>query len=417
MRRSPSAHLPFKGFLRPWQEMDWGLFLLPMGLTVLGGIMIRSVELHQGWTEWWQHWVTGGVGILLALIITALDYGALLRWHWWIYGSSIVLLVVVRFFGTQALGAQRWLSIFGFNVQPSEFAKLAVIITLAALLHQRSASTIPIALRTLAIAAVPWILVFLEPNLGTALVFGAIALGMLYWGNAHPGWLILVLSPPISAILLSIHLPLWLGWVLAMGVLAWFSLPWPRIGAIVAIGINVLSGEAGHLLWGLLQEHQKDRLIGFMDPDKDALGIGYQLIQSRIAVGAGQLWGQGLFKGTQTQLSYVPEQHTDFIFTAIGEELGFIGSALTLLAFWLICLRLVIIAQNARDRFGSLLAIGVFSMIIFQVVVNIGMTVGLSPVTGIPLPWLSYGRSALLMNFLALGLVESVSNHRQRSRF
>jgi rod shape determining protein RodA len=134
-------------------------------------------------------------------------------------------------------------------------------------------------------------------------------------------------------------------------------------------------------------------------------------------VGAGQLWGQGLFKGTQTQLSYVPEQHTDFIFTAIGEELGFIGSALVLLIFWLICLRLVIIAQNARDQFGSLLAIGVFSMIIFQVVVNIGMTVGLSPVTGIPLPWLSYGRSALLMNFLALGIVESVANHRQRSRF
>ncbi|HEY9874362.1 MAG TPA: rod shape-determining protein RodA, partial [Candidatus Obscuribacterales bacterium] len=169
--------------------------------------------------------------------------------------------------------------------------------------------------------------------------------------------------------------------------------------------------------WGLLKEYQKDRLILFLNPEKDPLGGGYHLIQSRIAIGAGQLWGEGLNQGTQTQLNFIPEQHTDFIFSAIGEELGFIGCLAVLIVFWLFCLRLVILAQTAKDNFGSLIAIGVLSMIVFQVIVNIGMTIGLAPVTGIPLPWVSYGRSALLTNFIALGIVESVANYRQRLQF
>jgi len=325
--------------------------------------------------------------------------------------------VAVMFLGREELGAQRWINILGFNVQPSEFAKLGIIITLAALLSDRPASTIPIALRTLGITAVPWIFVFLEPNLGTSLVFGAITMGMLYWGNAHPGWLLLLLSPFISAILLNAFLPIWFVWILAIGIVAWQSLPWYRLGAFAAVVINLVAGGLGHVLWGILKDYQKKRLTMFLNPDQDPLGGGYHLIQSRIAVGAGGLWGRGLNQGTQTQLNFIPEQHTDFIFAGVGEELGFVGCFLVLLAFWLICLRLVIIAQNAKDDFGSLIAIGVLSMIVFQVVINIGMTIGLSPVTGIPLPWLSYGRSALIMNFMAIGLVESVANFRQRLKF
>jgi rod shape determining protein RodA len=418
MFRNSLPWFRLKAIFHPWAEMDGWLFSLALGLTVLGGIMIRSVELNHGWTDWWQHWITGGVGIVLALAIACIQYEALLQYHWYIYGLMVLSLIAVRFIGTEALGAQRWISILGFNVQPSEFAKLGIIITLAALLHERSAATLPALLRTLAVAAVPWALVFIEPNLGTSLVFGSITLGMLYWGNANPGWLILMLSPPISAILLNVQIPLWLLWVISMGFVAWFTLPWPRWGALGAVTVNLIAGELGQLMWGLLKEYQKDRILLFLNPDKDPLGGGYHLIQSRIAIGAGEVWGRGLFKGTQTQLNYVPEQHTDFIFTAIGEELGFVGSILVLLAFWLICLRLILIAQGAKDRFGALIAIGVFSMIVFQVVVNIGMTIGLSPVTGIPLPWISYGRSALLMNFMALGVVESVANNsRQGLRF
>ncbi len=407
----------WKSLVQPWQNVDWWLFLLPIGLTILGGVMIRSVELNQGWTDWRQHWITGVVGLVMALAIARWRYDQLLRWRWIIYGITNLSLLAVMFFGREELGAQRWIPIFGFNLQPSEFAKLGIIITIAALLSERPASTIPVFLKTLGVTAVPWILIFLEPNLGTSLVFGAITMGMLYWGNANPGWLILMLSPFLSAILFNIFLPAWFIWVVVVGIIAWRSLPWYRVGTFITVVTNLISGALGHFLWGLLKDYQKQRLTMFLNPDQDPLGGGYHLIQSRIAIGAGGLWGRGLHQGTQTQLNFIPEQHTDFIFAAVGEELGFVGCFLVLLAFWLICLRLVIIAQNARDNFGSLIAIGVLSMVVFQTVVNIGMTIGLSPVTGIPLPWMSYGRSALLMNFLAIGLVQSVANFRQRLSF
>jgi rod shape determining protein RodA len=418
LQKSFIPQIRWKFLLQSWQSVDWWLFVLPVGLTILGAIMIHSVEINQEGANWsFQHLLTGGIGLAIALAIARWRYERLLQWHWIIYGATIVLLLAVKFFGTEGLGAQRWITILGFNLQPSEFAKLGAIITISALLSDRPASTIPSALRVMAVVAVPWTLVFLEPNLGTSLVFGAITMGMLYWGNANPGWLLLLLSPFISAILFNVFLPVWFIWIAIVGVVAWRSLPWYRLGTLATVVINLVSGGLGHVLWEVLKDYQKKRLVIFLNPDQDPLGGGYHLIQSRIAIGAGQLWGRGLHQGTQTQLNFIPEQHTDFIFAAIGEELGFVGCMLVLVAFWLICLRLVIIAQNAKDNFGSLLAIGVFSMIVFQVSVNIGMTIGLSPVTGIPLPWLSYGKSALLMNFLAIGVVESVANFRQRLKF
>lgn len=418
LQKSLIPQIRWKFLLQSWQNVDWWLFVLPVGLTILGAVMIHSVEINQEGANWSsQHLITGGIGLAFALAIARWRYERLLQWHWVIYGVTIVLLLAVKFFGTEGLGAQRWITILGFNLQPSEFAKLGAIITIAALLSDRPASTIPSALRVMAVVAVPWILVFLEPNLGTSLVFGAITMGMLYWGNANPGWLLLLLSPFISAILFNAFLPVWFVWIALIGVVAWRTLPWYRLGTLAAVVINLVSAGLGHVLWEVLKDYQKKRLIIFLNPDQDPLGGGYHLIQSRIAIGAGELWGRGLHQGTQTQLNFIPEQHTDFIFAAVGEELGFVGCMAVLVAFWLICLRLVIIAQNAKDNFGSLIAIGVFSMIVFQVSVNIGMTIGLSPVTGIPLPWLSYGKSALLMNFLAIGVVESVANFRQRLKF
>lgn len=407
----------WKYLLQPWQEVDWWLMAACVSLTLLGGIMVRSVELNQGLTEWWQHWITGGIGLILALLIARCRYEMLIQWRWIIYGAIIVSLIAVRLIGTTALGAQRWITIAGFNLQPSEFAKVGVIITLAAMLQAKANPKFGDLLKILAVVSVPWALVFAEPNLGTSLVFGAIALGMLYWGNVNPGWLILMLSPVVSAVLNNVSLPIWLIWVVGMGLIGWRAVAWPWLGAPLAVAINVICGHVGHVFWSLLKDYQKNRLTGFLDPDKDPLGTGYHLIQSRIAIGAGQVHGRGLFQGTQTQLNFIPEQHTDFIFSAIGEELGFIGCICVLAIFWFICLRLVIIAQTAKDNFGSLLAIGILSMLVFQVFVNIGMNIGLAPVTGIPLPLLSYGRSALLSNFIALGLAESVANHRQRLRF
>ena len=417
MLQNSIRRFSWRSIIRPWRMMDWSLMLLVIILTVGGGIMIRSTELQDELVDWYSHWLVGGIGLAIAMWIARHRYDSLLSWYWIVYGAMNASLIAVMVIGTVGLGAQRWISIGGITIQPSEFAKLGLIITLAALLHRRTASTIPAVVNALLVTAVPWILIFLQPDLGTSLVYGAITLGMLYWANAKLGWIVLMISPVVAAILFSLLLPAWFIWTALMMLIGWKTLPWPLLGALGAAVLNLVSGGLGKVFWNILHDYQKDRLILFLDPSKDPLGGGYHLIQSRIAIGAGQLWGRGLNSGTQTQLNFIPEQHTDFIFSAVGEELGFVGAIALICVFWLVCLRLVIIAQNAKDNFGSLLAIGVLSMLVFQVVVNIGMTIGLAPVTGIPLPWMSYGRSALLTNFIALGLVESVANHRSQLKF
>lgn len=417
---------PLRPWLQPWQGMDWYLLGAVLALTLLGTVMLFSVQLrHQQHDDWIYHLCIGGAGIFLILALARLRYDVLLRWKWWIYGITNASLLLVMVMGLEAKGAQRWLGFFGFGIQPSEFAKLGIIVVLAAVLHQRSASTLPMVIKVLAIAALPWALVFLQPNLGTSLVFGAITIGMLYWGNANPGWLLLLVSPVVSAILFTTLIGKGaLGisavglWIVTIGLIAWRTLPWRTYGTLVPVAINLVAGGLGQVLWQfVLHDYQKARILMFIDPDQDPLGAGYHLIQSRIAIGAGELTGRGLFRGTQTQLDFIPEQNTDFIFTAIGEELGFIGAIVVLAAYLLIFYRLLIIAQNAKDEFGSLITVGVFSMILFQMTINIGMTINLSPVTGIPLPWLSHGNAALLMNFLAIGLVQSVANCRQKQKF
>ncbi|MDF5709286.1 MAG: rod shape-determining protein RodA [Nostoc sp. S4] len=440
----------WKSWVKPWQYVDWLLFCLPIAVSIFGGLMILSTELKQPVTDWWWHWLVAAIGVMIALFLARTRYEILMQCHWVTYGLTNFSLIAVMIAGTSAKGAQRWISVAGFNVQPSEFAKVGIIITLAALLHKRTASKLESVFHVLAITAIPWGLVFLQPDLATSLVFGAIVLGMLYWANANPGWLILMVSPVVAAILLSISWPLtepivlfkelsfgplgvvWsvakelsfgpLGviWSVAMAIVGWLTLPWRRfgLGVIGAWSLNILGGELGVFAWNhILKPYQKDRLTVFIDPDHDPLGAGYHLIQSRIAIGAGEIWGWGLFKGPMTQLNFVPEQHTDFIFSAVGEEFGFAGCLLVLFVFCLICFRLLHIAQTATDNFGSLLAIGVLSMIVFQLIVNVGMTVGLAPVAGIPLPWMSYGRSAMLTNFISLGIVESVANFRQRQKY
>jgi rod shape determining protein RodA len=408
--------LNWKWWFSDLPQVDWFLFILVVGLTAYSGLMIRSTEIHEGSIDWWQHWLFGGAGTAIALILARWRYEFLLSWHWLTYALTNVALIAVIIMGVTANGAQSWLNIGGFNVQPSEFAKVGLIISLAAILHRQPATNLLAVFRALAVTSVPWALIMLQPDLGTGLVFGAITLGMLYWANMNLGWLILMLSPLASMFLYNLLFPGWIVWAVAMGLIAWLTLPVRFIAAIAVMAANFAAGKVSGILWGLLKDYQKDRLTLFLDPEKNPLGGGYQLIQSRIAIGSGELWGQGLFQGSQTQLNFIPEQHTDFIFSAVGEEFGFVGSVCVLLIFWLICWRLLAIACKAKENFGSLLAIGMLSMIAFQVILNISMTVGLAPITGIPLPWMSYGRSALLTNFIALGLVESVANYRPRKR-
>ena len=398
-----------------WQQLDWILLLSVMALTTFGGFTIYSTESTRH-SYSYQHWTVGILGLVVVLILSRWRYQLLLRWYWMIYLLTNLSLVAVMVAGVTAKGAQRWITIAGFNVQPSEFAKIGMVITLAALLHDRDGANLKTVFRTLAVTVIPWGLVFLQPDLGTSLVFGIIVISMLYWANAKTGWLILMISPLFSAILYHLYLPGWLIWVLSAAGIAWLTLPVKIVSTLSTVAVNLGAVELGNFLWGILKNYQKARLITFLDPEQDPLGGGYHLIQSRIAIGAGQLWGRGWHQGTQTQLNFIPEQHTDFIFSAVGEEFGFVGSIILIAVLWLICVRLVWIASTATDNFGSLLAIGFLAIIAFQTTINLGMTIGLAPITGIPLPWMSYGRSSLLSGFISIGIVESVANYRREGK-
>ena len=395
-------------------RIDWILWGVPLALTGVAGLLIASTQRQADYADWYQHWVTAALGLVLALQVARLPVERIAQIRWPLYGLTLASLVAVRLVGTSALGAQRWISIGGFHVQPSEFAKLAAILLLAGLLARYPVERPVDLLRPISLIALPWALVFIQPDLGTSLVFGAVLLPMLFWAGMPFAWLVLLLSPLVTAILagaLTWGLALW---VPLMAVLAWRSLPWRGIGVAIVLAVQGAFALITPYLWlHGLKEYQRDRLVLFLDPAKDPLGGGYHLLQSKVGIGSGGLWGTGLMHGLLTRLRFIPEQHTDFIFSAVGEELGFIGSALVVLAFALLAWRLLRIASQAASDAESLVVIGIGAMLMFQVVVNISMTIGLGPVTGIPLPWLSYGRSAMLMNFLCLGLVAAVSRRNR----
>jgi rod shape determining protein RodA len=402
-----------QGWLRV-DSIDWVLWGVPLILCFLAGILIASTQRQADYADWYQHWVTAAVGMVVALLASRLPMDRLQGAQWPIYILTNLSLVAVRFVGTSALGAQRWINIAGFHVQPSEFAKVAAILLLAGLLARYPVERPVDLIRPIALISVPWALVFLQPDLGTSLVYGAILLVMLFWAGLSGSWLMLLLSPLVTAIISGVA-PWGLAlWIPLMALLAWRSLPWRRIGLAVVTAVQVFFAAITPLLWNHgLKEYQRERLVLFLDPAKDALGGGYHLLQSKVGIGSGGLLGTGLMHGQLTKLRFIPEQHTDFIFSALGEEMGFIGCTLVVMAYLLLCWRLLQIALHARTDVESLLVIGVGAMLMFQVVVNICMTIGLGPVTGIPLPWLSYGRSAMLVNFLCIGFCAAVS---RRSR-
>ncbi|MBM5808666.1 MAG: rod shape-determining protein RodA, partial [Cyanobacteria bacterium M_surface_9_m1_291] len=337
--------------------------------------------------------------------------------EWPIYGATVASLIAVRIIGVSALGAQSWINIAGFHVQPSEFAKLAAILLLAGVLATYPVERPVDLIRPTAIIAVPWLLVFVQPDLGTSLVFAAVLLVMLFWSGMPGSWVVLLLSPLVSAIVAGVWawgLLVWIPWV---GWLAWKSLPWKRMALAVVVAIESLFAVATPWLWSnVLQPHQRARLTMFLDPSQDPLGGGYHLLQSTVGIGSGRLFGMGLMQGSLTKLRFIPEQHTDFIFSALGEEMGFVGSALVVVGFAVLMRRLLQIADRASSDFEALVVVGIGAMLMFQVVVNINMTIGLGPITGIPLPFLSYGRSAMLVNFIALGLVSSVARRGRQTR-
>lgn len=400
----------------PWRNIDSLLWGIPIAMTILAGLLIASTQREAPLADWKNHWITGAVGLAIAALLAKIDLDKLKPLLLPIYLLTLTSLFGVKLMGTSALGAQRWISIAGLHVQPSEFAKLAAILLLAGILAKHPVERPVDLIRPLAVISLPWALVFLQPDLGTSLVYGAIVLAMLFWAGLPLPWLLLLLSPLATAIIAGAFPIALLPWFGLLAFTSWRSLPWKRIGSAIALTLNSIFALLTPFLWTHgLKDYQKDRLILFLDPSKDPLGGGYHLIQSQIGIGSGQLFGTGLMQGNLTKLQFIPEQHTDFIFSALGEEMGFIGALLLLLAYGLLSWKLLQVAGIAGNDFESLVVIGILSMVMFQVVINISMTIGLGPVTGIPLPWMSYGRFAMFVNFISVGLVASVQRRAKKS--
>ena len=399
-----------------WRLKEPVLWGVPIAMVMVAGLLIASTQRQADYADWYHHWITAAVGVVIALVTARLPLLRLKPLLIPIYGITVISLVAVRLIGTTALGAQRWLSIGGLHVQPSEFAKLSAILLLAAVLDRHPVERPVDLLRPLGIISIPWLLVFIQPDLGASLVFGALLLTMLYWSGMPIEWLVLLLSPLATALLAGLFPWGLAAWIPLTMIIAYRSLPWKRVALALVMIVQSAAALVTPWLWMHgLQDYQRDRLVLFLDPAKDPLGGGYHLLQSTVGIGSGGLFGMGLLQGQLTKLRFIPEQHTDFIFSALGEETGFLGTILVVIGFALLMGRLLQVAGQSRSDFESLVVIGVATMLMFQVVVNIFMTIGLGPVTGIPLPFMSYGRSAMVVNFLALGLCLSVSSRSKRS--
>ena len=386
-------------------------FLVGVGLNVLH-LSQHSQEYFTKQSEFM--WA----GLVLMIVVSRVPYTIWVNKYmvWLMYVVNLALLVAVMIKGHSAMGAQRWLALGPITLQPSELAKLVVIFSLSAWLKNHPVRGFFDVFKILAIMVAPAILVFKQPDLGTSLTFGAVFLGLSYWSGATLADILVLISPLISLILNSIDHQWWLYFIAGLPLvllLVWRVFDWKwfvriiLIAAVVAANYGV--GMARPHLWDLLKEYQQKRLTSFVNPYDDPRGSGYHILQSLIAIGSGGLNGAGLGHGNQAQGAFIPERHTDFIFAVIGEELGFRICGLVVLAYSVVCLRALFIAQQAwRDPAGSAMAIGLLCMFLFHAFENIGMTIGIMPVAGVPLPFLSYGGTALIVDMVAIGLLMSV---------
>jgi rod shape determining protein RodA len=358
-------------------NLDWTFLAALSALVAIGLAAVYSATYGMGGGShslFKKQALWMAVGALPMLGMVIMDYRRLERWGYVLYGIAVVLLAAVLVLGRTGMGAQRWLPLGPFSFQPSEVAKLFLIIALAKYFSEDGIThghTLKQLLKPFVMVAVPVLLVVKQPDLGTGLM------------------LLFIFS--------------------AMVVVAGIRLK----SFLALVGVAALSAPvAWGFFWKHLKDYQKKRLLVFIDPETDPSGAGYHIIQSKIAIGSGSLTGKGFLNGTQSQLNFLPERHTDFIFSVISEEWGFVGSILVLLVFLFIILWGIETANRSKDRFGSLLAVGAVAMLFFHVVINVGMTIGIMPVVGVPLPLVSYGGTSAMTTLVALGLLLSVNLRR-----
>ena len=370
---------------------------------------------------WHRQFIWVGIGVVAATVVFHVS-PRLLEWLAPVlYGVSLFLLVLVLLIGTGAGTAQSsssWLSVGGHQIgQPSELAKVATVLMLARYLSGRREP--PRSLRDLLapgiIVGIPFLLVLKQPDLGSAIVFIGIAFAMLFWSGVRPRLLFLLASPGLS-LLLAFNDWTWGAWMVLFTGLLFIWRPYLS-DALVVWFLNVAMGAIALPLWKQLAPYQQNRLLTFLNPEVDPRAAGYHAIQSRVAIGSGGWFGTGYIEGPQKRLAFLPEQHTDFVFPIVGEELGFVGVAVALALFLALFLVLLRIARRATDSFSSLMIFGIMGLLFTHVYENIGMTVNLMPITGIPLPFFSYGGSFFVICCLCLGLAFRVANDSRASGY
>jgi rod shape determining protein RodA len=394
--------------------MDVPLALSALGLVTIGLLTVFSATYAPGAHEglWVRQLVWALAAVVAAWLAASIHYRVYDSLADPIYAVSLVLLVLVLAMGSSAYGAKRWLEIGPIKFQPSELAKIAMVMALARHLDdpnlnlRRIRYWFPAAV----LALIPFALVVREPDLGTSLSFPVILMVMLYWAGLPVRNLLLALTPVFNAALFFVTGSLW--WfgglfLVMLGVIR------PRLTTLLAV--VVLNGAVSYALphvWNGLADYQQRRIHTFLDPNHDPYGAGYQIIQSKIAIGSGGAWGTGYLKGTQKRLAFLPMRHTDFIYSVVGEEMGLLGALTVVILYALLILRGLRLAVVSRSVFASLMAVGLVTALFYHIMVNMLMTIGWAPVTGLPLPLLSYGGTALIVNGIEIGLLQNVALRR-----
>ena len=328
------------------------LLIIPLILVIISSLLIKSVQRDFSQSDFLNHFLTGFLGYFIAIFISYIPIERIQKYLIPFYFCSLISLFLVYFFGISVYGAQRWLSLGIFSFQPSEVAKLSTILTLALVLDRKNISSIKDLISPFTIVILPWLLIFFQPDLGTSLVLIVLFLVMLYWSQMPIEWILFVFFSFLTSIFLFFLPNFLILWIPFVGYLAYRSPERKIIFSFLAISSQLLVVRFTPIFWEFgLKDYQKDRLISFLDPSRDPLGGGYHLLQSKIAIGSGGFHGTGLLKGKLTNLQFIPEQHTDFIFSALGEELGFLGCVLVLLLFFILISKLINVAKNARTDF------------------------------------------------------------------
>ena len=407
-------------------RFDFSLFFAVILLWIIGIFLVYSAT-HinpsgsiSGLFKSQIVWVIMGILIILALVSipTRLFYSL----SFVIYGLSLVLLLYALIGGVALKGAERWISIGGLRLQPSEFAKIGLLFALA---HHLSKNDISLTRFSSFIIPgllilVPFVFIIKQPDLGTALVFCVMSLPMFFWAGMSLLEIFFIISPVISIVLSAIPLILAYGTTQTFGIGS--AIPWgiffvivgvmlyvirpPAVILVAVVVANLFTATITTVIWNsFLKDYQKGRIISFINPHADAYGAGYQIIQSKVAVGSGHIFGKGYLQGTQTRLSYLPEQHTDFIFSVLGEQFGLIGCTFVILVFLFVIIRALAATHSIRNRFTNLIIVGASSIIAFHMFINIAMAIGIMPVTGLPLPFLSYGGSFTLTVSILMGFI------------